>query len=189
MSDNPVVTLDAILQTLLRIEALMSGQPTPAPTPGPTPQPTPAPTPSPSPTPQPTPQPTPGGTQAMLIGGTNNHVSGTDGTVVVFPVPSHWPDGAPCLGAMVQFATEPGRNPIGVKYEVCFSKNPGDFSSYGGWPNGTTDGATMSVSWNREGPSAYAAYIPPGEQWYMNWRPVGCPPGVVAGQTFYVPRG
>lgn len=160
------------------------------------PAPLPSPTPSPVPTPTPAPPPSvPTGMQVMYIGGKNNHVRGQDRQVVIFPIPSNWPDndgvqgaGPPCMGGSCNFTTDPRLNPIGTKYEVCFSPTPGDFS----YPDPLAhfiDGPTFNAGWSRQGPNAYVVYIPADQQWYMNWRAIDVPPGVVAGQTFFVPRG
>jgi hypothetical protein len=137
----------------------------------------------------------------MKMGGTNNFVSGGEGTVVVFPLPHVWPDNTPVTNAVVQFATTPTRN-FGVEqYEVCFSAVPGDFEWYKSdaasvkmygrtfHPGGLISGPDMQVAWTQTAGMIDACFIPPGEQWYMNWRVLNCPPGAICGQTFYVPRG
>ena len=197
---------------------ICSGAPQPTP---PVPAPTPPPAPPPAPTPVPTsgvcinsagesiPIPTNIVMQTMKVGGTNNYaLDGTwsstapQNTIQVFPLPTVWGDGKALRGANVQFTSTSFVN-LSAEYEVSFSKCPGDFSYYKNarasvpygthtfFPCGIRFGSDFNISWGNEGPSIYACYTPPGEQWYMNWRVHNCPTdkGRTCGQTFYVPRG
>ena len=153
--------------------------------PNPTPIPVPAPIPPVPPSQGCTPQGTP---MSMVVGGKNNYITTNTTKLAYYPIPDRWADGTELLGAGVQFAPTPGTET--VSYEVAFSPCPGDFTYYktSTSPCGSIDGATMAVYWVREGgPNPYSCYIPKGQQWYMNWRPVNCKG--YCGQTFYVPRG
>jgi len=186
---------------------------TPAPTPTPSPTPTPTPTPSPGTCPA---KPSNVVLQATFPGGTNNYVfddlsgwrnpsnhpntSTPQGAIQAFALPLTWPGGAPVTNGTAAFGSlSPQQS--GVQFEVAFSKCPGDFTYYKSpagtvnqygqtwYPCGGVYGSDFPISW-----SPLASYstcgIPTGEQWYMNWRAIGCRAGMgyTCGQTFYVPQ-
>ena len=131
----------------------------------------------------------------MKVGGTNNFPAVTGDQVLIYPIPSTWPDGTPLTSAQVAFASSPGRNPVGATYEVAFSPYPGDFTYYtslqakvsGYTPCGMVWGPDFSLIFSQTDSNVSVCKIS-GGQWYMNYRVINCPAGQTCGQTFYVPK-
>lgn len=70
----------------------------------------------------------------------------------------------------MQFANEPGYSTLGTMYEATITKAPNDFSPDGAYV--LMGAAGGGIGW---GPPPGAgqkevAVVPPGEQWYLNFR-------------------
>jgi hypothetical protein len=157
--------------------------------------------------------------QQLLPGGTNNYaVDEPEGQMIIFPLVMNDPENTGPNGEVIwpysdhmEFAFATTAAQVGpyfihsqwARFEVAFSKCPGDFDYYQSEaaaeyypgssqvfrPCGYLGGANGVLSWTHEH-SIYSCYIPEGEQWYMSWRVVGgCgyELGYSCGQTFGMP--